>query len=249
MKRVVSLVPSWTETLIEAGVQVVGRTRFCIHPQGLVSAIESVGGTKSFNEKKLRDLAPDLIVLDREENTKEMFEIARTISNVVVTHVEDVQDVPRELRALAGAIESPENATLKLRDWAQAFEDVLKKPAPVKHNHFAGILKTLRGQPSLKTEFVYVIWKDPWMVVGQRTFIASMLREVGLTQLRVVEPGAKYPKLEELPQDAMVLLSSEPYPFETKTPDLPNACVVIVDGESFSWFGIRALRFLESAKG
>jgi hypothetical protein len=63
------------------------------------------------------------------------------------------------------------------------------------------------------------------------------------------DPATKYPELSELPEDKIILLSSEPYPFGKKTPELPNDVVGIVDGESFSWFGIRTLRFLESAKG
>ena len=66
-----SLVPSWTETLICAGVDVVGRTRFCIHPEGKVGSIAALGGTKNLKSQELMNLKPDLIILDQEENPKE----------------------------------------------------------------------------------------------------------------------------------------------------------------------------------
>lgn len=258
MKRVVSFVPSWTETLIEVGADVVGRTRFCIHPADSVKTIEAVGGTKSFDESKLRSLKPDLILLDREENTREMFEIAQTVAPTLVSHVEHVRDMPRELRALAKALETKEIVSA-LEDLARRFELVLATPAPASlHNDsFPGLLRWLKRDQS-STEYVYVIWKDPWMVVRKDTFIGSMLERVGI-DLANGEAGAllsasatKYPKLDELPARATVLLSSEPYPFTKKfanePPELPNPSIALVDGESFSWFGVRALRFLESLK-
>ena len=70
--RVVSLVPSLTETLLECGVEVVGRTRFCIHPADKVADIPAVGGTKEVNWQRCLALEPDLVVMDKEENTLEM---------------------------------------------------------------------------------------------------------------------------------------------------------------------------------
>lgn len=241
MKRIVSFVPSWTETLIEAGANVVGRTRFCVHPKDVVSSIEAIGGTKSFDLEQLRRLKPDLIVMDREENTREIAEQASLIAPVVATHVESFADLPRELRVLANACECS-----KLEDFALRAENL--PPALVLQNHqVPAILKTVSGQPSTQTPFVYVIWKDPWMSVNRATFIASMLERVGfdLTQMTTYDVVDKYPKLENLPTEALILLSSEPYAFAKKTPQLPQENIAIVDGESYSWFGLRAIRFLE----
>lgn len=294
MKRIVSLVPSWTETLIEAGANVVGRTRFCIHPVDRVISIPAIGGTKSFDVEKLRSLAPDLIVMDREENTLEMFELAREVAPVHVSHVENVSQMPNELRALADAVASraadddripsvsdadadsgsdPDFDTgcvSSLRKYAQRFEIVLAKSlAPISGDSFPGVIKVLKGEIRPESKFIYLIWKDPWMSINHGTFIASMLDQIGIGADRLVsgQEGAlsgaaellddsrqrdtaktKYPKLVEVPQHVTVLLSSEPYPFARKPVDLTNANIALVDGESFSWFGLRALRFLESAK-
>ncbi len=273
--RIVSLVPSWTETLIEAGLHVVGRTRFCIHPHDKVKTIEVVGGTKSFDIEKIRDLKPDIILLDREENTKEMGDLAERISMIHLSHVESVDDMPRELRALALAL-----SNTQLEDFAGRFERVLGQPLIVLHNDFfEGLLKwqteirvaatgdlkdtsLIQGSQLASTEFVYCIWKDPWMAAGRGTFISSMLRQVGFdltkmwpsektSQEKSQENSDKYPtfNVTSIPSGALVLLSSEPFPFAKKPPFLPQKRVALVDGESFSWFGIRALRFLESAHG
>jgi ABC-type Fe3+-hydroxamate transport system substrate-binding protein len=244
VKRIVSLVPSWTETLIEAGANVVGRTRFCIHPHEKISSIEAIGGTKSFNAEKLRDLQPELIIMDREENTLEMHELASSLAPVLVTHVERVSDVSRELRAIANSLDGSPSS--ELSDYANRFDRVLSETLrePVLHNDS---IRFIKGEFQDQMKLVYVIWKDPWMCVSRNTFIGSMLNEAGIQNLW--SPAAsKYPTLDEIPADAVVFLSSEPYPFAKKTPELPNANVAIVDGESFSWFGLRALRYLESIK-
>jgi ABC-type Fe3+-hydroxamate transport system substrate-binding protein len=235
VKRVVSLVPSWTETLIAAGVNVVGRTRFCIHPSEQVANIPIVGGTKSFDIEKIRALNPDLILLDREENTFEMSELAKVIAPLHVSHVESVREMPRELEVLAQVLEG-ETATslLAMKD---RYVSVLRRPTRVLH----------------KGLFVYCIWKEPWMAIGQNTFIASMLEQTGydLGELWPIT-SEKYPKFEiaDLPAEIAVLLSSEPYPFAKQFEQLHASFqgrdVKLVDGESFSWFGIRALRYLES---
>jgi ABC-type Fe3+-hydroxamate transport system substrate-binding protein len=275
VKRVVSLVPSWTETLIEAGADVVGRTRFCIHPQDRIRSIEAIGGTKSFNEEKLRSLAPDLIVLDREENTREMFDVASRIAPVLATHVENVHDVSRELRNLATALVSGLSSELgvakacdagakvsgayetsagdgevaaRLRAMADRFDAILARPVPALHNSSSGVVRQIKGKTSSQIEFIYLIWQDPWMCVNANTFAASMLAQVGFTKLWAPDASTKYPTIEHLPEDKMLFLATEPYPFAKKRPDLPNANIALVDGESFSWFGIRALRFLEAVK-
>lgn len=236
-RRVVSLVPSWTETLIEAGADVVGRTRFCVHPAAAVAAILSVGGTKDLQIEKLRELKPDLIVLDREENTAAMALAVEGLAKIFVSHVEHVRQMPAELRRLAaefGEDMSDDHAVAaELRSYADRFDRRLAI-SPTLHND--------------SSRFAYCIWKNPWMAVGENTFIASMLEQSGYDLSRLWPEGrGKYPEftLDELPADVRLLLSSEPYPFGKKFPtEVPNA-KQLVDGESFSWFGIRALRYLE----
>ena len=251
--RVVSLVPSWTETLIEAGVNVIGRTRFCIHPSEEIRSIAVVGGTKSFDVDHLRAQKPDLIVMDREENTREMFELAETIAPVHVSHVRHVRELPGELRSLRtrlGLAEGEEAVVAKLEEFARRYETALNHP-PARRVSIPGVLKVVKGEPKTLGDFVYVIWRNPWMCVAANTFIGSMLEQAGfdLSQLFAGEnSSAKYPQLESLPREATILLSSEPFPFLSKTPDLQNQNVAIVDGELYSWFGLRALKFLESLR-
>lgn len=254
--RIISFVPSWTESLIEAGETVVGRTRFCIHPGHLVSEIAVVGGTKTLDLDKIRALKPDLVILDREENTLEMHKALERIEGLElhITHVQDVNDLAVEFERLAKRL-----SNAKLSEWAKRMRAALSAKAPKLHNDsFAGLLKWTTVA-KLETKIVYVIWKSPWMAVGEKTFIASMLKQAGLTMTLWPLARGKYPEftLEELPTGVTVLLSSEPYPFEslvspaapTKAPFDFARPTALIDGECFSWFGIRALRFLELAKG
>jgi hypothetical protein len=97
---------------------------------------------------------------------------------------------------------------------------------------------------------LYVIWKDPWMSVSKSTFIGSVLEKCGMGSY-LPDFKEKYPKIELTaysPSQTVLLFASEPYPFLRKRQDLlpiqhPHA---FVEGECFSWFGVRALRFLES---
>ena len=238
--RVVSLVPSWTETLIEAGANVVGRTRFCVHPAAAVASIPSVGGTKDLRLEKLRELKPDLVVLDREENTAAMALAVDGLAKIFVSHVEHVQQMPAELSRLATEFSAGDAAGIgvelvraELLSYAGRFERILREPSAL-HND--------------SSRFAYCIWKNPWMAVGKDTFIASMLERSGYDLASLWPAGrGKYPEftLEELPREVRVLLSSEPYPFAKKFPVEITNETLLVDGESFSWFGIRALRYLE----
>src|ERR1022692_4596445 len=94
--RVISMVPSWTETLIESGVNVVGRTRFCIHPKDQVKSIQAVGGTKDIDWDKVNGLKPNLVILDQEENPKSMAD--QCPFPILATHVTQISDVGRDLR-------------------------------------------------------------------------------------------------------------------------------------------------------
>jgi ABC-type Fe3+-hydroxamate transport system substrate-binding protein len=238
--RVVSFVPSWTETLLEAGVEVVGRTRFCIHGPG-IEGIPQVGGTKDWNLSRLESLRPDLLILDREENPRFMSEQGIPF---YASHVSSIQDMPRELRALSKVLENE-----KLKKMALAFEDLPKCIPP---HPMAGVLESAIDGAEY-SEVVYLIWKDPWMAVGRETFIASVLEYCGF---RMSPLDGKYPVVELSdfdPKSTLLIFSSEPYPFLKKKAGLAQLGFpyLIVDGEKFSWFGVRALRFLDSlrAKG
>lgn len=245
--RVVSMVPSWTETLIEAGVEVVGRTRFCIHPAEKVKAIPVVGGTKDIDWEKLKTLDFDVLLLDKEENLKQMADDADC--EVIATHVKSCDDVIGELRSLSKKLKNATLASYADR-WEFAIEQLRKKPS-------AGLvpgLQTWIKVPIARCEnVVYVIWKNPFMAVTRETFIGSMLDLVGLsTSVRFADKQKQYPEIDLAQFDkekTLFLFSSEPFPFHKKISELEQldlAAAAIVDGEAYSWFGLRALKFLEN---
>ncbi len=223
------MVPSWTETLLECGLEVVGRTRFCIHPHDRIKAIPRVGGTKDWRLEKVRRLNPDLVVLDEQENPRSMAEAGLPYW---ASNVRSVADMPRELRSL-GAL------TGGLEELALRWERLPRK---------RGELPVEWGSKPTGpvTSVVYVIWKDPWMAVGPSTFIGSVLEWLGWPCHPFPE---SYPtvNLTTLPQGTVLLFSSEPYPFHRKRDGLAELGFPygFVDGASFSGFGVRTLRLLE----
>lgn len=241
--RVISLVPSWTETLIESDVNVVGRTRYCIHPADHVTNIATVGGTKNWNWKKIVELKPDLILLDQEENPKSMAE--QTMFPWHATHVTHMNDMSASLNQLSEIL-----ASKKLKNLSSRWDKVLKKKplACSTLKKIPGVIEWgIKPAQPIK-QVLYIIWKDPWMAVSKDTFIGSVLAYLGI---EIPEFATKYPQinLENFnPKETLLLFSSEPYPFLQKKNELaalsfPHA---FVDGECFSWFGCRTLRFLES---
>lgn len=229
------MVPSWTETLLEAGVEVVGRTRFCIHPP---SRVPRVGGTKDWKLPRLLSLKADLLVLDREENP--LFMSMDSGLPIWASHVRSLSDVAMALWDLSLKLDCR-----VMCDWARRWEAVVAAPPCA---GFPGIVEWGRRPSSEVRSVVYVIWRDPWMAVGPETFIGSVLAKTGYP---VFGFGEKYPVVDFADFDresTLLLFSSEPYPFLRKREGLAELGFpyAFVDGESFSWFGVRALRFLES---
>lgn len=241
--RVVSLVPSLTETLAECGVNLVGRTRFCVHPEEAMKHIPAIGGTKDLNEEKLAELKPDLLVVDREENLPWMAE--RAPCRVFVSHATSLDRMGTELRRLAS--EFTGEPRTQLEDLARRYDAVAASPDLTWD--FANIPGTLeRLHEGKSTHVEYIIWKKPWMKIGPGTYIHSVLQKLGAP---LPQTGGKYPTFEmsEVSADAVLLFSSEPFPFATVKAELRalGRPAVLVDGEGYSWFGIRGLRFLETA--
>jgi len=248
--RVISLVPSLTETLVECRVEVVGRTRFCAHPAERVAAIPVVGGTKEVDWAACAALDPDLIVMDREENTREM--AAACPLPWTAVHITAVESVGPELRGLAGKVSS---ATLASHadDWSRLGR---RGPRPFPGwDQIPDALGYLRGAGGRRgfSRLEYVIWRKPWMVIGPGTFISSMLRRVGFGEF-LPRQESRYQEVPEAAmrrEDTFYLFSSEPFPFAEKDGLLSGLGVAgaIVDGESYSWYGLRSYRFLERALG
>ncbi len=240
--KVICLVPSWTEMLVEAGINVVGRTRFCIHPQSQIQSIAVVGGTKDLNWEKVRDLHADLLILDQEENPLWMKE--QSPLPVLTTHVTGISQVAREIDRLAEVLQ-----TEKLRDLSDRWRQIEKNKLQWNWQKIPSEMQLIRRDFESYQQLVYVIWKKPWMSVSPETFIGSVLQNLG-AEIYLPKWESKYPSFElrdfDL-QKTFFLFSSEPYPFHQKLAELRNLGVQgsIVDGECYSWFGVRALRFLE----
>ena len=241
--RVISMVPSWTETLIWAGVEVVGRTRFCIHPKDRVRSVPKVGGTKDWNLGKIQALKPDLLILDREENPLMMSQAGLPYWS---SHVTSVESLPETLDELSQKLGSPRLARLGER-WHSVRE---AKPLTLPYDRLTGVVEWGRRPERPVRSVVYVIWRDPWMAVAPHTFIGSVLGKLGMTVYPFEETYPQF-EMESLPTDCLLLFSSEPYPFLRKREGLESLGLpyAFVDGECFSWFGIRALEFLETALG
>ncbi len=241
--RVISLVPSLTETLIECGINVVGRTRFCIHPDR-VRSIPVVGGTKDLNWDSLKALKADLLILDKEENLPWMKQEAPCA--VHVCHARDVEGMAQEFHSLSKALYSEELVSIakrwtKIQTSSNLTWDWQNIPAQLQ-----GISRQHRTYEKL----VYVIWKNPWMRVSAQTFIGSVLKKLGAGDFLDVAPD-KYPQFEMDQYDrekTFFLFSSEPFPFAKQPASLKELNVegAVVDGESYSWFGVRSLVFLET---
>ena len=239
--RVVSLVPSWTETLIEAGVHVVGRTRYCIHPSPAVASIPIVGGTKEVDWDLIIDLNPDLILFDKEENPLSMAEECQL--PYIATHVSSLESLVRELHRMGEIFKNE-----KLFQWSSELAEILQLPR--RHwdaDKIPGLVQAVQKSASLIQSVVYLIWKNPWMSVSSQTYIGSVLQYLG-APLAAFGDEEKYPVIEpEEFKECFFLYSSEPFPFHKKIAELKKLGYsgAVVDGESYSWFGVRSLRFLK----
>jgi hypothetical protein len=239
------MVPSWTETLVQSGVSVVGRTRYCVHPEQQVAAIPIVGGTKDVQWEQVRALKADCLLLDKEENPLWMAE--QSPVNLAVTHIRCVEDVPLALQQLSTTFQSAQ-----LLDLQQRWLKLPSVPNGTKSlERIPGIRHWIRSPSVPPAQFLYVIWRKPWMVVSRQTFIGSMFRQLGYGdhQIDFAEP---YPKVDLSNYDsaeALLLFSTEPYDFaryqDQLSKEFQKASMALIQGDAFSWFGTRALLFLE----
>lgn len=221
--RVVSLVPSVTETLLAWGVDVVACTRFCEQP-----TLRHVGGTKDPDLAAITALTPDLVVVDREENRREDAEALLDAGVPLhVTHVVDLAGVAPMLAGLAaatgatgavGAASAPDPATT---EWGPA-------------------------TPAWASAFV-PIWRRPWMGLGVATYGSSVLAHLGVRNVLTDDDGT-YPEIDLADvarrSPSLVLLPSEPYPFSERhlgevSAALPEARVLLLDGRDLFWWGVR----------
>ncbi len=244
--KIISLVPSWTETLLECGVNVVARTRFCIHPAQRVQNIPVVGGTKNLKIEEIIKLQPDFVILDQEENKKEMAdELQRHGIEMIVSHVTSLQSAAQFLAELALRLKNED-----LQILADRYQRLIESKKRLSSELFFqnSLIQSLGHQNAVidQENLCYVIWKDPYMVIGEETFISDVF---SMLKLRLHAPDAKYPQMEESElKKYFCLFSSEPYPFEKEFAALSRQGFksALIDGEKISWYGIRNIKFLES---
>lgn len=229
-KRIVSLVPSQTELLAHLGLEkeVVGVTKFCVHPTHWRKAKQLVGGTKQLHLDRILALEPDLVIANEEENDREQ---VLALAEKIPVWVSRVVDLPsaQEMIVQIGALTARDDAALELaQEIGQSFEQLPDFP---------------------KQSALYLIWRKPYMASGGDTFINSMMAACCLQN--VLQDQKRYPELSteqiQALNPAVILLSSEPFPFKEKhvaelSALCPNAAVRLVDGEMFSWYGSRLLQ-------
>jgi ABC-type Fe3+-hydroxamate transport system substrate-binding protein len=234
-KRIVSLVPSQTELLFDLGLEenIIGITKFCVHPFHFKATKKIVGGTKKVHFEKIRLLGPDLVICNKEENTIEIVEELRKICPVWITNIitiEDNLDMICQLGILF-------NKRTEAQKWIDKIQFA--------YTDFKAFVKE---KPVRKV--AYFIWKNPYMVAGADTFINEML-ELNRFE-NIYKDKGRYPEIElkkiRLEGDPeLVFLSSEPYPFKEEDAFeigrfTHHAKTVFVDGEMFSWYGSRILK-------
>ena len=228
-KRIVSLVPSQTELLYDLGLDesIVGITKFCVHPFHFKSTKQIVGGTKNIKIDKIKQLNPDIILCNKEENTPEIVKACQEICQVHVSDIVTIEDC-LELIIDYGVI-------FKKRTNAQRIIDKIQFHL----NNDQEVLKV-----------AYFIWREPWMVAANNTFINHLLQLNKYDNIydnleRYPEVELKKIRLEGDPE--IVFLSSEPYPFKDEHAfeigrKTHHAKTVFVDGEYFSWYGSRLIK-------
>jgi len=230
-QRIISLVPSQTELLFNLGLdkETIGITRFCIHPEIWYGSKNRIGGTKDLHLDKIKELQPDLVIANKEENTREQVEEIRKFCPVWTSDIANLKDALEMIRGIGQLTGKSETANRLASEIETDLASVSKEFTPL--------------------TAAYLIWKDPFMVAGGDTFINDMMKICGLDN--VFDYKFRYPEVtvEEIAAVSpnVVLLSSEPYPFRDKhigllERQLPGVKISLADGEMFSWYGSRLLR-------
>lgn len=246
-ERMVSLVPSMTETLLhlDIGTRLAGITDYCIHPAPAVASLPRVGGTKNVDVAAVLALEPDLVIANVEENEKPAIEAIKTKTAVFITYP----------RTVAGAIKTVQDlgTITGLHDtsasWAESCAHLLQR--------------IRRGDSRRRFRTACLVWRDPWMVAGGDTYMSDLLGTFGFANL-FADGADRYPvttlaKICSL-EPELILLPDEPYRFDaTHKNEITGALadaghtppVVLLDGTMLAWYGWRtrdALSYLEALR-
>ncbi len=234
--RIVSLCPSLTELAFDLGLgdSLVGRTKFCVHPSPQVDTIEKVGGTKNPKIPRIVELAPDIVLMNEEENRLEDAEGLRSAGiNCHTSMPRTIAETAAMVRSIGSALGTPAPAEVIARDIETRAAEV-----------------AARAQESVR--YAYLIWREPWMSITNDTFVHALLANAGGVNVFGTLPD-RYPtitlsQLHDATPD-VVLLSTEPFPFAERHIEelagktgIPRERVVVVDGELLSWHGSRTPR-------
>jgi ABC-type Fe3+-hydroxamate transport system substrate-binding protein len=243
-ERIVSLVPSWTETLFAFGraSAIVGVTRFCVAPAE-TALIPKIGGTKNPDVKAIADLAPDLVIANAEENRREDIERLRSIGiQVYTTYPRKISTAVESILKLGSAVGCETAAGAMAREIVRE----------------VSVIETGLGVwAKLRFRVFCPIWKNPWMTFNADTYAHDVLRMLGFNNV-YASVGERYPqtRLEEALElrPDFVLLPDEPYEFDAKDveelkPMLPPALsrrVVLINGRDLHWYGAHMVTGLKS---
>lgn len=243
--RIVSLVPSQTELLFDLGLEenIVGITKFCVHPFHLKSTKAIIGGTKKVNIDKIKALQPDIIIANKEENTLDIVESLKEICPVWVTDIITVEDNQQ-----------------MIYDFGQLFNKRTESQKWIDKINFAftDFQNFIKDKEERKV--VYFIWANPYMVAGGGTFINELLKLNKFKNIYDNNPKyeGRYPeiiiqKMRIQGDPDLVLLSSEPFPFKDEHAfelgrHTHHATTIFVDGEMFSWYGSRLVKAFDYFK-
>jgi ABC-type Fe3+-hydroxamate transport system substrate-binding protein len=236
-KRIISIVPSQTELLFDLGLdqEIIGLTKFCIHPIEKFAERTKVGGTKKLNIDLIKDLKPDLIIGNKEENTQSDIEELAAYFPVWMSDIFTLDDAMKTIGQVGALVDREPEASYLNHLISAGFND----------------LKTLALQHHIDKKVAYLIWRKPYMAAGKNTFIDDILLINGMTN---VIKQDRYPTitLEQLKtlNCELILLSSEPYPFGEKHIEeiqlaIPDTKIMLVDGEMFSWYGSRLVKAVQ----
>ena len=243
--RIVSLCPSLSELVCDLGLrdELVGVTRYCVHPDDLLATVAQVGGTKDPDVARIVALAPDLVLMNEEENRREDHAALEAAGvRVHASLPRDVEGTARMVRSIGSALARDDQA-------GRIAADIERRAARVK----AGA----KGKPRVR--FAYLIWRKPWMSVNRDTFAHALLELAGGDNV-FGDREARYPEVTAVELAAadprLVLLCTEPFPFEEKHADelaaatgLPRERFLIADGEYLSWHGSRTPAGIDYAEG
>ena len=227
-EKIISLVPSITELLFDLGLEekILGRTKFCIHPEEKVKKIPAIGGVMGLQYHKIEEIQPDIIFASKEENAKkEILDIDKQFP-VWVSDVHNLTEAIGMIHSIGEICDKKDKAKELTQKTETAFEELSDIPEGV-----------IRG--------VYLIWKNPFYTINSNTFIHDMLRRCGVENLFAGKekeyPIVKEKEIKDMNPD-YIFLPSEPYNFkdsdvEKISKKFPNSEIRRVDGEFFSWYG------------